>query len=743
MKKLSFSLLVTLTLATLLLGGMLLGMSGTAQAAPQAHMPSPVAPDHTSVISDAFEYLETRQAPDGGLMGWSAGADEFTTIKGVLALAAARLPQNTLAHSTTGKLMVDFLAARATTYTRDITGTLFPGRVGMLVVAASAANAAPSNFGGVNLVTGLESTYHPATGAYSSTAKSGFTTGMAGTVNQVWAILGLAAAQAPIPANAVDFLLTLQETDGGWGYGFGGDTDITGLTLQALMASGHITPTHPAILKAVDFLKLQQDAMGSWGYVSGDAYVASPDSTASVIQGLVALGHTPATDLWSVGVNKNPHTALVAMQTANGSFASNALGTAHAIAGLSEAPLPILGRAQRARLALTTLADAQQPDGAWLSWGAPSAGATADAVLAFASAGYDPKTVHTQGGVSPLDYLSKTAATYTAVGPDTAGKLTLAVIAAGLDPQDFGGLNLIDTVNGYYDATEGAFDEPSNVWHQSFAILALKAVSATIPTSTTETLCDLQQENGGWGYDATWNLTTVDHTSLAIQALTAAGMSPSTECLIKARAFLQTSHNTQGGWENANSTAFAIQGLTALGEDLASDAWKKMGHTPFNALMAYQKPDGPFVFDLSALIDDEYATRQAVPALLAQTLPISETLEAWDTAVRGPDPDRLVVGTPRYNAETGTLVFPFGSDLNANATVTGTWLLEGSMAAVPFTLKRGTGRFTATLSLSNTQAYAVSVYISDVDGVQGKPMQMLQITAGAKVFLPVVLRLGG
>src|SRR5205814_4908721 len=93
-----------------------------------------------------------------------------------------------------------------------------------------------------NLVAELQATYSAQTGAYATSASEGFSSGAASTINQLWSILGLAAAQQPIPTAATDFLISLQERDGGWGFGSGGDVDTTALVVQALIASGNVGP---------------------------------------------------------------------------------------------------------------------------------------------------------------------------------------------------------------------------------------------------------------------------------------------------------------------------------------------------------------------------------------------------------------------------------------------------------------------------------------------------------------------
>jgi hypothetical protein len=294
-----------------------------------AALPSPVAPDHTEAISRAVAFMATQVFSDGSLSG-----DPFASIKGTYALAAVGLPQATLAHSQTDRTPLDFLRSQAVTYTADMTGTYFPGRWGCWL----------------SLPWPLTPTRLPLAGLNCRRARVHLSPLHRRVQHHrfVWlddrrgerhqpalGYPGLAATQQPVPAPAVQFLLDLQEADGGWGYGFGGDADTTALVIQALLASGAVTPTYPAILDAVAFLHQTQDADGAWGYSFGGVYYASADTTASVIQALAALGYTPANATWATPTG-DPHTALAAMQAADGSFSANALGTAHAIAGLAE-----------------------------------------------------------------------------------------------------------------------------------------------------------------------------------------------------------------------------------------------------------------------------------------------------------------------------------------------------------------------------------------------------------------------
>lgn len=608
---------------------LVLGITASVQAQPA---PAPAAPelDQSDVISDALAYLGTQQLPSGGFPGFTPGvADEFGTIKVVFALAADHRPVDFLT-SGSGNTALDYLEAQAFTYTRDITGTLFPGRAGMLAAAVVAGNESPHEFGlyptghvsagqPIDLVAELWDTYNPATGAYSSTAQQGYSSGAAGTTNQYWALIGLAAAQEQVPVTATNFLLGLQEADGGWGYGFGGDMDTTAHVLQALLASGNVTPTHTEIQEGLDFLRAQQNDQGSWDGWAGP----SADTTAAAIQSLVAVGYTPATESWAVESEGNPQTALAAMQAPDGSFSGNALGTAHAIAGLAEAPLPILGAEGMAHRALSWLAEQQEDNG-----GFGGTSATADIVIAFGAAGIDANTVQSTMGNSPIDFLVTQVPTYNGDGGEM-GKLVLAAVASGEDPHDFGGYDLVISLTEHISPT-GQFGT-SNGFRHALGMLGLAAADGTVPPTVTQWLKDQQLPNGGWGWAG--SPADTDTTAIAAQALIAAGEPLASTPVVSAVNYLRSIQGDDAGFcyspvwgtdSSADSTAYAVQALLAAGEDLSD--WTKNGRTPLEALRTFQKSDGAFVYQWDNLfldpVDNAIATYHSVPALLGQPNPI-------------------------------------------------------------------------------------------------------------------------
>lgn len=610
MKHQKLTLSIALGMAVAL--GLLFGLN--AVSTPVQAAPSAPTIDHSEAINDALAYLETQQLPSGAFPGWTGEADEFTTIKVVFALAADHRPVSSLTISDTTTL--DYLKTQSYSYTRNVTGT-FPGRIGMLAAAAVAGNEDPYSFGGMNIVNELTSTYHSATGAYSTTASA------AGAVNQWWSIIGLAAAQEQVPVTATNYLLGLQEADGGWGYGFGGDVDATAYALQALLASGNVQPTDSQVQDGFEFLSAQQNEQGGWGYWWGPDYFPSADSTAAVIQALVAAGYTPATESWAVASGKNPHANLAAFQAPDGSFSSNAMGTAHAIAGLAEAPLPILGAEGMAHRSLSWLAEQQNVEG-----GFGNASATAEIVIAFGAAGVDAHTVKSGEGKSPVDFLITQVPTYNNDGGEM-GKMILAAVASGKDPHNFGGYDLVFSLTQHISPTGqlGTSMYP----RQALGILGLTAAGEEVPPTATQWLTKGQLSSGGWSWSGDPPAGT-DTTAQAIQALIAAGEPPTSTSVVSAVNYLRSIQGEDAGFcnsptygtdSNTDSTAAAIQALLAAGEDLAD--WTKNGRTPLETLRHFQKSDGAFVYQWGGWggpVDNMMSTYHAVPALLGRPHPV-------------------------------------------------------------------------------------------------------------------------
>ncbi len=319
------------------------------------------------------------------------------------------------------------------------------------------------------------------------------------------------------------------------------------------------------------------------------------------------------------------------------------------LAGL--APSAARAQADPAKAAASALAWArahQQADGGFPGFGP---GDTADVVFALVAAGQDPAAME-KGGKSPLDYLEAQAAAYAATGVSAAAKLALAALAAGADPTSFGGQNLLAAIGKSYDPASGQYGP--DVFGHSLSLLAIRAAGATPPAAALDRLAGLQLDDGGWSFDGTAATgSDTNTTSLALQAL--AGQPQAASVKAKALAYLRSQQNSDGGFpysqaspyghdSDANSTAYVIQALVALGQDPA--AFANGGKAPLAALVAMQNPSGAMRYQSAQPDDNALATYQSITALLSKTFPLRVTNVAGAQALVAPAAGLPATGAP-------------------------------------------------------------------------------------------------
>ena len=255
-------------------------------------------------------------------------------------------------------------------------------------------------------------------------------------------------------------------------------------------------------------------------------------------------------------------------------------------------------------------------------------GITIDAILAIYAAGEDPNSWKSDTGNSPVDYLASQVIAYTVASTSKASKAALGAVAANRDPRDFGGMDLIAEVTGYYSPTTGMYG--TSTWDQALSMMALSAAYETIPTKATQTLTSSQQSDGGWFYydgGPGWDKTNVDNTGLCMQALIAAGIPLTDTAIISATNFISDSQTSSGGfpgWDDSDAaptTAMGIQGLIAAGVSPFTDTFTISDTNPITdpltALMELQTPQGDFG-GYNAVM----ATAQAIPGLVGRHMPM-------------------------------------------------------------------------------------------------------------------------
>lgn len=286
-----------------------------------------VASDPTSATRAAIAWLEPKQLADGSFPGFSVGDKGFDPI---FTFVAAGVDPHAIAQPG-GQSLIAFAQQEVANYTKS--GAAATAKA---VLAAVAAGDDPRAFGGLDLVTTLQSTYNAVSNTY----------GTGGGFSQSLALLALGAADVTPPPAAVTYLLDLQAADGGWEYapGFGTDTNTTALAIQALVEIGPSNAA-AALTQARAYLRSTQNDDGGFPYAVDNA--SDANSTGYVLQAIAALGDSPTGSAWT-RTGGDPITALLGLQNPSGAFRSpftgtddNILATLQAVPGLTGQRLPM------------------------------------------------------------------------------------------------------------------------------------------------------------------------------------------------------------------------------------------------------------------------------------------------------------------------------------------------------------------------------------------------------------------
>ena len=297
-------------------------------AAPAATAAPPAQTAPADAAARALDWVRAQQQPDGSFPGFGPG----DTADAVVAFVAAGADPAELRSGGTSAL--DYLAAQAPSYAAS-----GPGGAAKLIMAAVAAGADPASFGGANLLEQLGASYDPATGQYGPDVYG----------HALAMLAARAVGASPSPA-AVARLIDLQLEDGGWSFDgtaeTGSDTNTTSLAVQALVGQRQ---ADGARARAMAYLEGQQNDDGGFPYSQTSQFGNDSDanSTAAVIQAIVAAGQDPAEGEWAAG-GQSPMDALAALQNDSGALRfqaaqadDNALATYQAIPALLGKALPV------------------------------------------------------------------------------------------------------------------------------------------------------------------------------------------------------------------------------------------------------------------------------------------------------------------------------------------------------------------------------------------------------------------
>jgi energy-coupling factor transport system substrate-specific component len=276
---------------------------------------------------------------------------------------------------------------------------------------------------------------------------------------------------------------------------------------------------------------------------------------------------------------------------------------------------------------LSFLTSAQNPDGGF--GGARGQGSselyTAWSAMGLVAAGRNPASVR-RSGHSVLDSLRAQA--YTLQGLGDAERTILAARACGASAYSFAGRNLVAEVLRAR-ARDDSFAYQVNL--TAFAIFALRAVghSPGLPTIHRAAGWIERQQNsdGGFSFGAHGSPSDVDDTGAALQALADAG-AHNRHILAAAGGYLIRSQNPDGGFpqqyggqSNAQSTAWAAQGLIAAGYVPAA-VRRRGSRSPLGFLESLRAPDGSIRYSRTGAQTPVWVTAQALIALAGRTFPV-------------------------------------------------------------------------------------------------------------------------
>jgi energy-coupling factor transport system substrate-specific component len=308
--------------------------------------------------------------------------------------------------------------------------------------------------------------------------------------------------------------------------------------------------------------------------------------------------------------------------------ASGGLAVALLALALGAAALPNRAAAASLGRELGYLASVQNVDG---GFGAASGQRSSElytgwAAMGLAAAGRDPATLK-RGGHSVLDSLRGEASTLQSLGD--VERTVLAVRACGASAYSFAGRNLVAEVLRAR-GRDNSFDEQVNL--SAFAIFSLRAVghSASFAAIREAAGWIERQQNGdgGFGFGGRGSRSDVDDTGAALQALAAAG-ARNKRVLGLATAYLIRSQGADGGFpqqyggeSNAQSTAWAVQGLIAAGRS-PSTVRRSGSRTPTGYLESLLAPNGSVRYSRTSAQTPAWVTTQALIALAGKTFPVA------------------------------------------------------------------------------------------------------------------------
>ena len=242
--------------------------------------------------------------------------------------------------------------------------------------------------------------------------------------------------------------------------------------------------------------------------------------------------------------------------------------------------------------------------------------------LGLAAEGDNPADV-SRGGRSLLAYVRAGAGTLSDVG--SLERTILVVRAAGLAATSFAGHDLLAELERDV-RHDGSVSDLVDL--TSFAVLALRSAGVTPAARTISWLVRQQDSDGGFSFATAGGGSDVDDTGAALEELAGTGRSTA-PARSRAVAFIRGAQNPDGGLpsepggpSNAQSTAWAAQGLIAAGIEPGS-LHRRGAISPLRYLQSLIDPNGHVHYSRTSDQTPVWVTAEAVLAFARKPLPLA------------------------------------------------------------------------------------------------------------------------
>jgi energy-coupling factor transport system substrate-specific component len=269
------------------------------------------------------------------------------------------------------------------------------------------------------------------------------------------------------------------------------------------------------------------------------------------------------------------------------------------------------------------------------------------AALGLAAVGDSPQHVR-HGGASLTGYLASGVGSLS--DPGSLERTILAVQASGLRASDFGGRNLVAALERRFGPS-GSISEQTNL--TSFGILALRSAGVNPPASAVAWLVRQRDRDGGFNFGTAGGQSDVDDTGAALEALAGVPGGSAAADRTGAVGYIERQQGHDGGFpstpgigSNAQSTAWAIQGLLAAGID-PNRLHRGGAPSPEDYLRSLTAADGHIRYSRGSDQTPVWVTSEAVMALASKPLPIQAPSAPATTPTSPPSPTAPTPTTKR------------------------------------------------------------------------------------------------